>query len=154
MVFALLFGAQVFGVVFRGMYGDEILIDMLIVLEDYEHLLFWAIMLFFFVLGFFLDFLEICFIFVPIITPILTEHLQMPPVWVAILIALNLQTSFLTPPFGFSLFYLRGVAPKEVQTSDIYRGIIPFVVLQIVTILLVFSFPALALWLPDVLWGS
>lgn len=154
MVFALLFGAQVFGVVFRGMYGDEILIEMLSVLEDYEHLLFWAIMLFFFILGFFLDFLEICFIFIPIITPILTDHLEMPPVWVAILIALNLQTSFLTPPFGFSLFYLRGVAPKEVQTSDIYRGIIPFVILQIVTILLVFSFPALALWLPDAIWGS
>ena len=154
MVFTLLFGAQVFGVVFRGMYGDDILIESLSALEGHDFILFWAIMVFFFVLGFFLDFLEICFIFIPIISPILTEHLGMPPIWVAILIAINLQTSFLTPPFGFSLFYLRGVAPEQVRTIDIYRGILPFVLLQIIAIILVYCLPQLALWLPSILWSS
>lgn len=155
MVFTLLFGAQVFAVVFRGMYGDEVLIECLEVFSEEEALLFWLVMGFFFLLGFFLDFLEICFIFVPVITPMLTQELDMPAIWIAVLIAINLQTSFLTPPFGFSLFYLRGVATKsELSTMDIYRGVIPFVLIQLAVLALVYAFPELALSLPRFIWGS
>lgn len=149
MVFTLLFGAQVFSVAFRGMYGDEVVLDLLTGFDLAPLLLLLLTLFLLFILGFFLDFLEICFIVIPVLGPILTIELGLNPVWVAILFALNLQTSFLTPPFGFSLFYLKGVAPKQVRSIDIYRGIIPFVVIQVVVLSSVIAVPGLATWLPE-----
>ncbi len=117
-----------------------------------------AVMLLMFFLGFFLDFLEIVFVVVPMVAPVLLQ-MEMPngepmsPVWLGIMMAVNLQTSFLTPPFGFALFYLRGVAPPTVRTSQIYRGIIPFVMIQICALVLLWYLPALATWLPPVIYG-
>ena len=105
-----------------------------------------------FVLGFFLDFIEIVFVVVPIVGPILLK-MDLNPIWLGVMIAVNLQTSFLTPPFGFALFYLRGVAPPSVTTMDIYRGIIPFVIIQIIGLGVIATFPGLATWLPNVLFG-
>ena len=105
-----------------------------------------------FVLGFFLDFIEIVFVVVPIVGPVLLM-LDLDPIWLGVMMAVNLQTSFLTPPFGFALFYLRGVAPPEVSTLDIYRGIIPFVVIQVVGLGLIALFPELVTWLPGVIFG-
>jgi len=105
-----------------------------------------------FVMGFFLDFIEIVFVVVPIVGPVLIG-LDLDPVWLGVMIAINLQTSFLTPPFGFALFYLRGVAPPSVTTMDIYRGIIPFVVIQLLGLGVLALFPALATWLPKALFG-
>jgi TRAP-type mannitol/chloroaromatic compound transport system permease large subunit len=104
-------------------------------------------MLVMFVMGFFLDFIEITLIVVPLVAPVLLS-MGLDPVWLGVMIAMNLQTSFLTPPFGFALFYLRGVAPKTVKTTDIYRGIIPFVAIQLVALALLGAFPAIATWLP------
>ncbi len=112
-----------------------------------------AVMAFMFVLGFFLDFIEIIFVVVPIVGPIMLQ-MDISPVWFGVMIAVNLQTSFLTPPFGFALFYLRGVAPDTITTQHIYRGVIPFVGLQLVGLSLVAAFPALANWLPSVVFGS
>ena len=110
-----------------------------------------AVMAVMFVLGFFLDFIEIIFVVVPIVGPIVLQ-MDLDPVWFGVMIAINLQTSFLTPPFGFALFYLRGVAPPEVRTLDIYRGIIPFVVIQLGVLALIAAVPALATWLPATLF--
>ncbi len=104
-----------------------------------------------FVMGFFLDFIEIIFVVVPIVGPILLG-MDLNPVWFGVMIAINLQTSFLTPPFGFALFYLRGVAPPSVTTMDIYRGILPFVIIQLVGLVIIAAFPGLATWLPSVLF--
>jgi len=100
-----------------------------------------------FILGFFIDFFEICFIHVPILTPVLVTHFGFDPVWLGVVIGVNLQTSFLTPPFGFALFYLRGVAPPEITTPHIYRGVVPFVALQLIGLTLVIAYPSLATWL-------
>ena len=105
-----------------------------------------------FLLGFVLDFIEITFVVVPIVGPVLLS-MGLDPVWLGIMIAINLQTSFLTPPFGFALFYLRGVAPPEVSTAQIYRGVIPFVGIQLFMLLILAAFPGLATWLPDRLYG-
>ena len=110
------------------------------------------IMLVMFLLGFVLDFIEITFVVVPIVGPVLLA-MGMDPVWLGVLIAVNLQTSFLTPPFGFALFYLRGVAPASLQTADIYRGVIPFIVIQIIAMIAIFWFDAIATWLPDRVYG-
>jgi TRAP-type mannitol/chloroaromatic compound transport system permease large subunit len=107
-------------------------------------------MLLIFVLGFFLDFLQICFIVIPILAPIANQF-GVDLLWFAVLIAINLQTSFLTPPFGFSLFYLKAVAPAEVRIQDIYSGIIPFVLLQVATIIIIILVPELVTWLPDLM---
>ncbi len=109
-------------------------------------------MLVLFIAGFFLDFIEITFIHVPVVAPLMT-HLGFDPLWVAILIAVNLQTSFLTPPFGYALFYLKSVAPEGVSTGHIYRGIVPFVALQLIGLTLVILFPQIVLWLPRVVLG-
>ncbi len=150
MVFLILIGATAFGLVFRGMGGDKLVLEFMTNLPGGNWGFLVASMLFIFILGFFLDFLEICFIVVPIIAPI-ADSLGIDLLWLAILIGINLQTSFLTPPFGFSLFYLKAVAPVEVKIQHIYRGIIPFVVIQIFTILTLIIFPEIILWLPNLM---
>ena len=112
----------------------------------------FVVMALMFFLGFFLDFIEIVFVVVPIVGPILLM-MGLDPIWLGVMIAMNLQTSFLTPPFGFALFYLRGVAPPEVKTMDIYRGIIPFVLIQLLGLALLATFPQMATWLPSVIFG-
>ncbi|MBL0337709.1 MAG: TRAP transporter large permease subunit [Rhodospirillaceae bacterium] len=149
MVFVILLGASVFSLVFRGLQGEVIVEDFLSALPGGKYGAIFAVMLLMFLLGFFLDTFEIIFIVVPITAPILLAFDGVSPVWLGVIMAVNLQTSFLTPPFGFSLFYLRGVAPPSVKTVDIYRGIIPFVVLQIVAIVLLVAWPQTVTWLPN-----
>ena len=148
MVFMILIGAQFFGVVFRGLAGDQIITDLITHMEVSPHLVLLLVLLLLFVLGFFLDFFEVCFIVLPIVTPLLIS-LGFSPIWLAVLFGINLQTSFLTPPFGFALFYLKGVAPPEITTAQIYRGIIPFVLLQLLGLAIVYFYPAIVLWLPE-----
>ncbi|MBW8057823.1 MAG: TRAP transporter large permease subunit [candidate division NC10 bacterium] len=147
IVMMILVGAQVFGLSFRGLDGDILVHDMLAAMPGEKWGVIAFIMGLLFFLGFFLEWIEITFIVVPIIAPAL-EKLGIDLLWFAIVICMNLQTSFLTPPFGWSLFFLKGVAPPEVTTGHIYRGIIPFVVLQLVGLGLLLSFPEMALWLP------
>ena len=147
MVFFVLIGAQFFGVVFRGLGGDDLVTDLLVGNSLGPQGALFLIMLTLFILGFFLDFLEICFIVIPIIYPII-KSLGFDPLWVAILVALNLQTSFLTPPFGFALFYLKGVAPPTVKTTDIYKGVVPFIGIQLAVLILIWVWPALVTHLP------
>jgi tripartite ATP-independent transporter DctM subunit len=155
MVFIILCGAAAFGLVFRGLGGDGIVRDFLGgIAHKYSHGAVLAIvMLLIFFIGFFLDFIEITFIHVPVLAPIMIDF-GYDPVWFCILLAVNLQTSFLTPPFGFSLFYLKAVTPPEVTTGHIYRGIIPFVLFQLIGLAIVVFFPQLATWLPKIVFGS
>lgn len=150
MVFLIFIGATAFGLVFRGMGGDAVILDFFSTLPGGTWTFLLMSMVIIFILGFFLDFIEICFIVVPIIAPV-AIHLGVDPLWFALLIALNLQTSFLTPPFGFSLFYLKASAPPSLKLSDIYRGIMPFVFIQVVVLGIILIFPKLALWLPQTL---
>ena len=150
MVFMILIGATAFGLVFRSMGGDIVVEDVMTGLPGGDWGFIAASMLLIFVLGFFLDFLEICFIVVPILTPI-AMLLEIDMVWFAILIAMNLQTSFLTPPFGFSLFYLKAVAPPEVRIQHIYRGVIPFIIIQLLVLGLIILFPDVVEWLPNLM---
>jgi tripartite ATP-independent transporter DctM subunit len=152
MVFMILIGASVFSLVFRGYGGDDLVREFLINLPGGTTTALITVMLVMFLLGFVLDFIEITFVVVPIVGPVLLA-MGIDPVWLGIMIAINLQTSFLTPPFGFALFYLRGVAPPEVQTSAMYRGVIPFVLLQLAMLLLLALWPELATWLPDRVYG-
>jgi tripartite ATP-independent transporter DctM subunit len=152
MVFAILLGAALFSLVFRGYGGDELVHDALTGLPGGTAGAVIAVMLAMFVLGFVLDFIEITFVVVPIVGPVLLQ-LGVDPVWLGVMMGLNLQTSFLTPPFGFALFYLRGVAPPQVRTVDIYRGAAPFIVLQLIMLSVVAAWPALATWLPGLLYG-
>ncbi len=151
MVFVILLGASVFSLVFRGLGGEKIVTDVLHNMPGGAFGAMFMVMALMFVLGFFLDFIEIVFVVVPIVGPVLLM-MDLDPVWLGVMIAINLQTSFLTPPFGFALFYLRGVAPREVTTMDIYRGIIPFVVLQLAGLAVIAAFPELVTWLPDLLF--
>lgn len=150
MVFIILIGATAFGLVFKGMGGDRLVEEIFRNLPGRE----WSFLLVsqtvIFVLGFFLDFVEICFIVVPILAPI-ASALGLDLLWFAILIAVNLQTSFLTPPFGFSLFYLKAVAPASIRIQQIYRGVAPFVLMQLATLALLIAFPDLVRWLPDLM---
>lgn len=150
MVFMILVGATAFGLVFRGMGGDELVEAFMTGLPGGQWGFLLVSMAIIFFLGFFLDFIEICFIVVPIMAPI-AEIMQIDLLWFAVLIAMNLQTSFLTPPFGFSLFYLKAAAPPSVKMSDIYRGIIPFVIIQVVVLLVLMAAPKVTLWLPDLM---
>jgi tripartite ATP-independent transporter DctM subunit len=152
MVFMIFIGAIAFGLVFRGMGGDTLVREVMTNIPGGVWGFIFVSMFLIFILGFFLDFLQICFIVVPIIAPI-AQLLGIDLLWLAVLIALNLQTSFLTPPFGFSLFYLKAVAPPEIRIQDIYRGIIPFVIIQILTLILLILFPKLVTWLPDLMDG-
>jgi len=151
MIFIILFGASVFAIVFRQMGGDGLVQDFLTAMPGGEIGAMITVMVIMFILGFILDTFEIIFIVLPITAPTLLL-LGIDPVWMGVMIGVNLQTSFLTPPFGFSLFYLRGVAPNSISTMMIYRGAMPFVVLQILAIALLFIFPGLVTWLPSVLF--
>ena len=153
MVFMILIGASVFSLVFRGYGGDDIVAGLLNSLPGGKIGAMLAVMLLMFLLGFVLDFIEITFVVVPIVGPVLLA-MGLDPVWLGIMIALNLQTSFLTPPFGFALFYLRGVAPAEVTTLQIYQGVMPFIGLQLLMLILLAFWPQLATWLPGVLYGG
>ncbi len=140
MVFLILLGATTFALVFRGLEGDRYLVDLIQESDLSATTFLILIMVVVFILGFFIDFIEIIFIVVPVVAPIFTAY-GIDLIWIGILLALNLQTSFLTPPFGFSLFYLKGVAPPEVSTTQIYMGVIPFLIIQIFVLMLVAFFP-------------
>ncbi|MAT56878.1 MAG: C4-dicarboxylate ABC transporter [Ignavibacteriae bacterium] len=150
MAFIILVGASAFGLVFRGLGGDRYLTELIAQSNLESHHFLLIVMAIIFVAGFFIDFIEIIFIIVPVVAPIFV-HLGIDLLWVGILIAINLQTSFLTPPFGFALFYLKGVAPPSVTTNHIYKGILPYVIIQLTGLLLVIFFPELATWLPSLL---
>jgi tripartite ATP-independent transporter DctM subunit len=152
MVFLILIGASIFSLVFRGYGGDDGVRAILEALPGGVVGAVVVVMLVMFLLGFVLDFIEITFVVVPIVGPVLLA-MGLDPVWLGIMIAINLQTSFLTPPFGFALFYLRGVAPASVKTSQIYRGAIPFVAIQVFALLLIALVPELVTWLPDRIYG-
>ncbi|WP_372862820.1 TRAP transporter large permease subunit [Spongiibacter sp.] len=152
MVFMILIGAAVFSLVFRGFGGDELIHDAFNAMPGGVVAATALVMLVIFLLGFILDFIEITFVVVPIVGPILLA-MGVEPIWLGIMIALNLQTSFLTPPFGFSLFYLRGVAPASVATTDIYRGVAPFIILQLLVLAALALWPSLATWLPALVRG-
>jgi tripartite ATP-independent transporter DctM subunit len=151
MIFIILFGASVFSIVFRQMGGDNLVHEFLSGLPGGAIGAMIVVMIIMFVLGFILDTFEIIFIVIPITAPVLLM-LGLDPIWFGVMVGVNLQTSFLTPPFGFSLFYLRGVAPNIVSTGMIYKGVLPFVGLQILAIALLFLFPELVTWLPKVLY--
>jgi len=154
MVFIILVGAAAFGLVFRGLGGDDLVRGFLggIAENHGKWFVLTIVMALIFVIGFFLDFIEITFIHVPVLAPIMIEF-GFDPAWFCILLAVNLQTSFMTPPFGFSLFYLKAVTPPEIETGHIYRGIIPFVIFQLIGLLILVFFPKLVTWLPGVVFG-
>ena len=151
MVFMILIGASLFSLVFRGFGGDEMISEFLTTLPGGVVTAMVLVMVVMFLLGFVLDFIEITFVVVPIVGPVLMA-MGLDPLWLGVMIALNLQTSFLTPPFGFSLFYLRGVCPENVPTSAIYRGVIPFIAIQVLVLGLLAAWPALVTWLPGVVY--
>ncbi|MEX2202036.1 MAG: TRAP transporter large permease subunit [Dongiaceae bacterium] len=153
MVFLILLGASVFSLVFRGLGGERIVHDVLSALPGGVDGAVLIVMLLTFFLGFFLDTFEIIFIVVPITAPVLLG-LDVDPIWLGVMFGINLQTSFLTPPFGFSLFYLRGVAPATITTGNMYLGVAPFVLLQLIAMLILWEFPGLATWLPAAVYGD
>ena len=153
MIYAILIGASLFSLTFRGIGGDEIIEGMLHNLPGGQFTAILLVMVLMFVLGFFLDFIEITFVVVPVVAPaLLAMDGTYGPIWLGVLMAMNLQTSFLTPPFGFALFYLRGVVPESVPTTAIYKGVIPFVVIQLIALILISVEPELVTWLPDLLF--
>ncbi len=152
MIFVILIGASVFGLVFRMLGGDDLVGEFMAALPGGKYGAIVFVMLLMFVLGFILDTFEIIFIIIPVTAPVLLL-MGVDPVWLGVIVAVNLQTSFLTPPFGFSLFYLRSVAPPDVRTSQIYRGAAPFVALQLVVIALLIAFPGIVTWLPTLIYG-
>ena len=152
VVFLIVIGAQLFSLVFVGLHGDEMVHAILAELPGGVVGAVVIVMAVMFVMGFFLDFIEITLIVVPLVAPVLLS-MGLDPVWLGVMIAMNLQTSFLTPPFGFALFYLRGVAPTSVRTTDIYKGIMPFVLIQLVALALLGLFPTIATWLPEQIFG-
>ncbi len=152
MVFLILIGASLFSMVFNAYGGDAAVHRLLTALPGGAIGAMACVMLLMFLLGFILDFIEIIFVIVPIVGPVLLS-LGLDPVWLGVMMAINLQTSFLTPPFGFALFYLRGVAPPEVSTSSIYRGVLPFILIQLLMLGVLACWPALATWLPERIYG-
>jgi tripartite ATP-independent transporter DctM subunit len=151
MVFMILIGASVFSLVFRGYEGDELVQSYLTAVPGGTFGIILVVMVAMFILGFVLDFIEITFVVVPIVAPIILAF-GVDPVWLGIMIAINLQTSFLTPPFGFALFYLRGVAPDSISTKSIYIGALPFVLIQLIILIILAYFPAIVTWLPSNLY--
>lgn len=152
MVFLILIGAAIFSLVFRGFGGEEVVEQFFTDLPGGVFGATLLVMVVIFLLGFILDFIEITFVVVPIVGPVLLA-MGVDPVWLGVMIAINLQTSFLTPPFGFALFYLRGVAPASVETSDMYRGVIPFIGLQLLLMLMLAIWPEIATWLPSKIYN-
>lgn len=153
MIYAILIGASLFSLTFRGIGGDEIIETMLHNLPGGQFTAILLVMVLMFVLGFFLDFIEITFVVVPVVAPaLLAMDGTYGPIWLGVLMAMNLQTSFLTPPFGFALFYLRGVVPESVPTTAIYKGVLPFVLIQVLALLVISFNPELVTWLPDLLF--
>ncbi len=150
MVFIILVGANAFSLVFRGMHGDRYLSDWIVQGNLQPEFFLAIVMIGVFIAGFFIDFIEIIFIVVPVVAPVFAAF-GIDLLWIGVLLAMNLQASFLTPPFGFSLFYLKGVAPKEVTTGHLYRGIIPFIIIQLFMLILIMLFPQLVTWLPEIL---
>ncbi|MEE3278214.1 MAG: TRAP transporter large permease subunit [Pseudomonadota bacterium] len=148
MVFFILIGASIFSLVFRGYGGDDLVAALFTDMPGGQWTAIGIVMLVIFLLGFILDFIEITYVVVPIVGPVLLR-MGVDPVWLGVMIAVNLQTSFLTPPFGFALFYLRGVAPETLATSDIYRGVVPFIGLQLLLLALLVAVPRMATWLPN-----
>ena len=144
MIFTILIGASIFSLIFRGVGGDELINLIFSVIPGGSYTALFFVLLIIFLLGFILDFIEICYVIVPLIAPPLLM-MGLDPVWLAILFAIILQTSFLTPPFGFSLFYLRGVADESIKTADIYKGVVPFIIIQLCILFLVIIFPGLIL---------
>lgn len=153
MIFTILLAATMFSLVFRAFGGDGYIESVLMSLPGGVVGAMIIVMLVMFVLGFFLDFIEIVFVVVPIVAPVLLI-MGVDPIWLGVMMAVNLQTSFLTPPFGFALFYLRGVAPKAVTTGHIYKGVVPFIIIQGFALILLALFPELATWLPEVVFGN
>ena len=153
MVFFILISASVFSLVFRGFSGDELVHNFLTGLPGDKVSAMIITMIVIFILGFILDFIEITFVVIPIVAPILLG-MGFDPVWLGIMIAINLQTSFLTPPFGFALFYLRGVAPDTVKTQQIYKGIVPFVLIQIIMLVVLSIYPEIVTFLPDYIYSN
>jgi len=153
MVFLILIGASIFSLVFRAYGGDELIRSIFTDMPGGVFGAMMVVMLVMFLLGFILDFIEITFVVVPIVAPVLFI-MGLDPVWLGIMIAINLQTSFLTPPFGFALFYLRGVAPDSVTTADIYRGVLPFIGIQLLVLCLLAFWPSLATWFPRLIYGN
>lgn len=152
MVFLILIGASIFSLVFRGYGGEELIEQLFSSLPGGVFTAVLLVMAVIFILGFILDFIEITFVVVPLVAPVLLA-MGIDPIWLGIMIAVNLQTSFLTPPFGFALFYLRGVAPPSVKTTDIYKGVLPFIVIQIMLLIAMAIWPNLITWLPQNLYG-
>lgn len=152
MVFGILLGASIFSLTFRGFGGDEMVHEFLNALPGGFFTAMLVVMLVMFLLGFVLDFIEIVFIVVPIVAPALFAA-DISPIWLGVMMAMNLQTSFLTPPFGWALFYIRGVAPDSIRTVDIYKGVMPFVAIQLVGLGLLATFPELSTWLPEAIFG-
>ncbi|WP_205342620.1 TRAP transporter large permease [Denitrificimonas caeni] len=153
MVFMILIGASLFSLVFRGFGGDVMIENVFAQLPGGVLGAFFLVMLVIFLLGFILDFIEIIFVVVPIVGPVLLS-MGLDPVWLGVMIALNLQTSFLTPPFGFSLFYLRSVTPASVPTSTIYRGVLPFIGIQLMMLVIAYVWPGIITWLPNQIYGG
>jgi len=152
MIFILLIGATIFSLVFRGLEGDVFVHDILTSLPGGVYSKLFIVMVIIFFLGFILDFIEITYVVIPVVAPILLA-MGVNPIWLGILIAINLQTSFLTPPFGFAIFYLKSVIPKNIKTVDIYRGVIPFIIIQLITILIIVLIPETTTWLPNKIFG-
>ena len=152
MIFILLIGATIFSLVFRGLEGDIFINNALSNLPGDIYFKLSVVMFAIFLLGFILDFIEITYVVIPVVAPILLS-MGIDPVWLGILIAINLQTSFLTPPFGFAIFYLKSVIPKDIRTVDIYKGVIPFIAIQIITIILIIIVPEITTWLPNKIFG-
>jgi len=152
MIFILLIGATIFSLVFRGLEGDIFINNALSTLPGEIYTKLFIVMLAIFILGFILDFIEITYVVIPVVAPILLS-MGIDPIWLGILIAINLQTSFLTPPFGFAIFYLRSVMPKNIKTTEVYKGVIPFIFIQIITIILIVIFPEVTTWLPEKVFG-
>lgn len=150
MIFFILIAAQIFALAFRGLQGESLVHAMFEALPGGVNAGLFFMMLLLFILGFFLEWIEISYIALPLFFPYFAAA-NVDPVWLAILVAINLQTSFLTPPFGWALFFLKGVAPPEVTTLDIYKGVVPFIMIQVVMLAILFAVPELSLWLPDVI---
>ena len=153
MVFMILIGSSIFSLVFRGFGGDDLVAGIFDQMPGGVFGAMVIVMVIVFLLGFILDFIQITFVVVPIVGPVLLS-MGVDPVWLGIMIAINLQTSFLTPPFGFALFYLRGVAPSNLPTSAIYRGVIPFIIIQITLLFILAIFPEIVTFLPNVIYGN